>query len=64
MDFMFLNKDDHTMLDFDARAEIVAKDRFFECAQKYICADFKYPNADGVPVKSILVRVITVVFDE
>lgn len=39
MDFMFLNKDDHTMLDFDARAEIVAKDRFFESAQKYICAD-------------------------
>lgn len=39
MDFMFLNKDDPTMLDFDARAEIVAKDRFFESAQKYICAD-------------------------
>ena len=39
MDFMFLNKDDHTMLDFDARAEIVTKDRFFESAQKYICAD-------------------------
>ncbi len=39
MDFMFLNKDDQTVLDFDARAEIVTKDRFFESAQKYICAD-------------------------
>ena len=36
MDFMFLNKDDQTVLDFDARAEIVTKDRFFESAQKYI----------------------------
>ena len=30
----------------------------------WIYSDFKYPNADGVPVKSIIVRVITVVFDE
>ena len=29
----------------------------------WIYSDFKYPNADGVPVKSIIVRVITVVFD-
>ena len=29
MDFMFLNKDDQNVLDFDARAEIVTKDRFF-----------------------------------
>ena len=39
MDFMFLNQDGQAILDFDARAEIVAKDRFFESAQKYICAD-------------------------
>ena len=30
----------------------------------WIYSDFKYPNADGVPVKSIIVRVITVVFEE
>ena len=30
----------------------------------WIYSDFKYPNANGVPVKSIVVRVITVVFDE
>ena len=30
----------------------------------WIYSDFQYPNADGVPVKSIIVRVITVVFDE
>ncbi len=30
----------------------------------WIYSDFKYPNANGVPVKSIIVRVITVVFDE
>ena len=30
----------------------------------WIYSDFKYPNADGIPVKSIIVRVITVVFDE
>ena len=30
----------------------------------WIYSDFKYPNADGVPVKSIITRVITVVFDE
>ena len=30
----------------------------------WIYSDFQYPNADGVPVKSIVVRVITVVFDE
>ena len=30
----------------------------------WIYSDFKYPNAAGVPVKSIIVRVITVVFDE
>ena len=29
----------------------------------WIYSDFQYPNADGVPVKSIIVRVITVVFD-
>ena len=39
MDFMFLNKDDQGILDFDARAEIVAKDRFFDSAQKYISTD-------------------------
>ena len=30
----------------------------------WIYSDFKYPNADGVLVKSIITRVITVVFDE
>lgn len=30
----------------------------------WIYSDFKYPNADGVLVKSIIARVITVVFDE
>ena len=30
----------------------------------WIYSDFKYPTADGVPVKSIITRVITVVFDE
>ena len=30
----------------------------------WIYSDFQYPNADGVPVKSIIVRIITVVFDE
>ena len=30
----------------------------------WIYSDFKYPNANGVPVKSIITRVITVVFDE
>lgn len=30
----------------------------------WIYSDFEYPNADGVPVKSIITRVITVVFDE
>ena len=29
----------------------------------WIYSDFKYPNADGIPVKSIITRVITVVFD-
>lgn len=41
MDFMFLSKGDQGLIDFDTRAEIVAKDRFFEEAQKYICADKK-----------------------
>ncbi len=39
MDFMFLNKNEQPSLDFDVRAEIVAKDRFFEGAQRYICTD-------------------------
>ena len=39
MDFMFLSKDDQGLLDFDARAELIVKDRFFENAQRYICAD-------------------------
>ena len=30
----------------------------------WIYSDFKYPNANGVPVKSIIVRVITVAFEE
>jgi hypothetical protein len=30
----------------------------------WIYSDFKYPNANGVPVKSIIVRVITVEFEE
>lgn len=30
----------------------------------WIYSDFQYPNADGVLVKSIITRVITVVFDE
>ena len=39
MDFMFLNKEEQGVFNFDARAEIITKDRFFENAQKYISTD-------------------------
>ncbi len=39
MDFMFLNKSDQAIVDFDVRAEIVSKDKFFERAKRYISAD-------------------------
>lgn len=39
MDFMFLSTSDQTVLNFDARAEIISKDRFFDRAKKYISTD-------------------------
>ncbi|MBQ7379768.1 MAG: hypothetical protein IJW70_08875 [Clostridia bacterium] len=39
MDFMFLSTSEQTVLNFDARAEIVSKDRFFDQAKKYISTD-------------------------
>lgn len=39
MDFMLLNKSDQPVIDFDVRAEIVSKDRFFERAKRYISTD-------------------------
>lgn len=39
MDFMFLNPEAEGVLEFDAREEIVKKDRFFESAQRYIVCD-------------------------
>ncbi len=39
MDFMFLNKGEQTIVDFDVRSEIVSKDKFFERAKKYISTD-------------------------
>ena len=39
MDFMFLNKHDQTVIDFDIGSEIVSKDKFFERAKKYISTD-------------------------
>ena len=41
MDFMFLNKSDQAIVDFDVSAEIVSKDKFFEHAKKYISTDKK-----------------------
>ncbi len=39
MDFMFLSTSDQTAPNFDARAEIISKDRFFDRAKKYISTD-------------------------
>jgi len=39
MDFMFLNKSDQAIVDFDVRSEIVSKDKFFERAKRYISTD-------------------------
>ena len=39
MDFMLLNKNDQAIIDFDVRAEIVSKDKFFERAKRYISVD-------------------------
>ena len=39
MDFMFLNGSGQAVLNFDARAEIISKDRFFDRAKKYISTD-------------------------
>ncbi len=39
MDFMLLNKSEQEIIDFDIRAEIVSKDKFFERAKKYISTD-------------------------
>lgn len=39
MDFMCLDAPQQTVLNFDARAEIVSKDRFFDRAKKYISTD-------------------------
>ena len=39
MDFMFLNKIEQTIVDFDVKSEIVSKDKFFERAKKYISTD-------------------------
>jgi len=39
MDFMYLSKSDHKIIDFDARSEIVSKDKFFERAKRYISTD-------------------------
>jgi len=39
MDFMFLNKCDNRIVDFDVRSEIVSKDKFFDRAKKYISTD-------------------------
>ena len=36
MDFMFLNRDEHVIANFDVRSEIVSKDQFFQRAQCYI----------------------------
>lgn len=33
MDFMFLNKSDQAIVDFDVRSEIVSKDKFFDRAK-------------------------------
>ena len=39
MDFMFLSTSEQTALNFDARSEIISKDRFFDRAKKYISTD-------------------------
>ena len=39
MDFMFLSSSEQTVLNFDARSEIISKDRFFDRAKKYITTD-------------------------
>lgn len=39
MDFMLLNKNNQAIVDFDVRAEIVSKDKFFDRAKKYISTD-------------------------
>lgn len=39
MDFMFLDASHQTVVNFDARAEIISKDRFCDRAKKYISTD-------------------------
>ncbi len=39
MDFMYLNRGDQAIVDFDIRSEIVSKDKFLERAQRYISTD-------------------------
>ena len=39
MDFMFLSSSEQTVLNFDARSEIISKDRFFDRAKKFITTD-------------------------
>ena len=39
MSIMFLNKSEERAVDFDVKAEIVSKDKFFESAKKYISVD-------------------------
>ena len=39
MDFMYLNKEESGILDFDAREELIKKDGFFDTAKKYISVD-------------------------
>ena len=39
MDFMFLSSSEQTVLNFEARSEIISKDRFFDRAKKYITTD-------------------------
>lgn len=39
MDFMYLDRKECSVVDFDVKREIVAKDRFFSIYEKYICFD-------------------------
>ncbi|MBR3964641.1 MAG: hypothetical protein IKJ80_04470 [Clostridia bacterium] len=41
MSIMFLDKSEERAVDFDVKAEIVSKDKFFESAKKYISVDEK-----------------------
>ena len=41
MDFMFLNDDHRSIVNFDRRSEIISKDKFFEQAKIYIIDDIE-----------------------